>query len=285
MLRRKRERKKGPRALEQYCTKPLSLILRDRVWANEMPDYLPFVKKGSLIRPKIVPLTLSLWADRAAYSLSSQQRANGPCESYNTVLSMARHLRRRPPPTPFDPACDVALHTLYTSVPLDFLSHFQLQFYQPESVPRLPYSLSSTSHGRFHPPANHRVSLEDRMQEDAYEMGQIVLEFLHVWSLVGLWVSHKFRLRLHLARNINFGPQGSEKGTHDHAADYSNSCAVTLATEAAPWYQENAPGLIRTISAMFFPVGLIMIVLSGADLFTSNVMVRFFTESPGSGSP
>lgn len=49
-------------------------------------------------------------------------------------------------------------------------------------------------------------------------------------------------------------------------------CAVALSTEAAPWYQENAPGLIRTIGSIFFPVGLIMIVLSGADLFTSNVM-------------
>lgn len=49
-------------------------------------------------------------------------------------------------------------------------------------------------------------------------------------------------------------------------------CAVMTSTETAPWYQENAPGLIRTIGAMFFPVGLIMIVLTGADLFTSNVM-------------
>ena len=53
-----------------------------------------------------------------------------------------------------------------------------------------------------------------------------------------------------------------------------NSCAVALSTETAPWYQENAPGLIRTIGSVFFPVGLIMIVLSGADLFTSNVMVE-----------
>ncbi|MCJ1310116.1 hypothetical protein MMC25_003777 [Agyrium rufum] len=49
-------------------------------------------------------------------------------------------------------------------------------------------------------------------------------------------------------------------------------CAVLLSTEAAPWYQENAPGLIRSIGALFFPVGLVMIVLSGADLFTSNIM-------------
>ena len=53
-----------------------------------------------------------------------------------------------------------------------------------------------------------------------------------------------------------------------------NSCAVALSTETAPWYQDNAPGLIRTIGSVFFPVGLIMIVLSGADLFTSNVMVE-----------
>lgn len=32
------------------------------------------------------------------------------------------------------------------------------------------------------------------------------------------------------------------------------------------------PGLILTIGAIVFPVGLVMIVLSGSDLFTSNVM-------------
>lgn len=218
--------------------------------------------------------------DRAAYSLS-----NGPIMAHGnpTTLSWPNTSGGYPRVSRFIllvmPPC------IYTSFPLDSLLHFQLQFYQPESVPCLPYSLSVTSHGRFHPPANHRVSLEDRMQEDAYEMGQIVLEFLHVWSLAGLWVSHKFQLRLHLARSTTFEPQCSEQCTHDHAADYCNSCAVMLATEAAPWYQENAPGLIRTISAIFFPVGLIMIVLSGADLFTSNVMVRCSIESPGSGSP
>ncbi|GAB7338057.1 hypothetical protein MBLNU457_4425t1 [Dothideomycetes sp. NU457] len=49
-------------------------------------------------------------------------------------------------------------------------------------------------------------------------------------------------------------------------------CAITVSTNAAPWYQENAPGLIRTVGAIFFPIGLVMIVLSGADLFTSNIM-------------
>ena len=46
-----------------------------------------------------------------------------------------------------------------------------------------------------------------------------------------------------------------------------------LTVSSAPWYQENAPGLIRTTGAMLFPIGLVMIVLTGADLFTSNVMV------------
>jgi len=49
-------------------------------------------------------------------------------------------------------------------------------------------------------------------------------------------------------------------------------CAVLLSTETAPWYQTNAPGLIRTAGALMFPIGLVMIVLTGADLFTSNVM-------------
>ena len=50
-------------------------------------------------------------------------------------------------------------------------------------------------------------------------------------------------------------------------------CAIVLSVNAAPWYQENAPGLIRMVGALLFPVGLVMIVLTGSDLFTSNVMV------------
>jgi formate/nitrite transporter FocA (FNT family) len=50
-------------------------------------------------------------------------------------------------------------------------------------------------------------------------------------------------------------------------------CAINISTSASPWFQENAPGLIKTISACFFPVGLIMCFLSGADLFTSYCMV------------
>jgi len=80
----------------------------------------------------------------------------------------------------------------------------------------------------------------------------------------------------------------------------SFGCALALSTNSSPWFQTNAPGLIRTISAMVFPVGLIskssksrsfplrcfeilfklhtnswpfiVVVLTGADLFTSYCM-------------
>ena len=52
------------------------------------------------------------------------------------------------------------------------------------------------------------------------------------------------------------------------------ACGTALATNAAPWFQENAPGLIRTISALVFPYGLCMIILTGADLCTGSFMVR-----------
>jgi formate/nitrite transporter FocA (FNT family) len=49
--------------------------------------------------------------------------------------------------------------------------------------------------------------------------------------------------------------------------------ALSLSTLASPWFTTNAPGLIRTICAMVSPVGLIMVTLTGADLFTSYVLV------------
>ncbi|TVY62743.1 putative formate transporter [Lachnellula suecica] len=49
-------------------------------------------------------------------------------------------------------------------------------------------------------------------------------------------------------------------------------CALLLSTNSSPWFQTNAPGLIRSISAAFFPVGLVMVMLTGADLFTSYVL-------------
>lgn len=53
----------------------------------------------------------------------------------------------------------------------------------------------------------------------------------------------------------------------------SFACATLLSTSASPWYQDNAPGLIRTIAALVFPYGLCMIVLTGSDLCTGSFMV------------
>ncbi|TAQ83136.1 hypothetical protein B7494_g8539 [Chlorociboria aeruginascens] len=50
----------------------------------------------------------------------------------------------------------------------------------------------------------------------------------------------------------------------------SFGCALALSTNAAPWFQTNAPGLIRTISAMVFPVGLIMVVLTDGGTFETG---------------
>lgn len=49
--------------------------------------------------------------------------------------------------------------------------------------------------------------------------------------------------------------------------------ASTLSANASPWLSENAPGLLRMIGALIFPLGLVMIVLTGADLFTGTNMV------------
>ena len=56
-----------------------------------------------------------------------------------------------------------------------------------------------------------------------------------------------------------------------------NSCAIALSTEAAPWFQTNAPGLIRTVGALFFPIGLVMIVLVWA-LHSENELHHRLTK-------
>ncbi|KAK4647974.1 uncharacterized protein QC761_106050 [Podospora bellae-mahoneyi] len=50
------------------------------------------------------------------------------------------------------------------------------------------------------------------------------------------------------------------------------SASAVIAT-AAPWFQENAPGLIRMISGLIFPSGIVMILISGSELFTGSNMI------------
>ena len=48
---------------------------------------------------------------------------------------------------------------------------------------------------------------------------------------------------------------------------------VALIVNSSPWFQDNAPGLIKMIAGMIFPIGLVMIVMTGADLCTGSFMV------------
>lgn len=63
------------------------------------------------------------------------------------------------------------------------------------------------------------------------------------------------------------------------------ACAVLLSTNASPWYQENAAGLIRMLGALVFPFGLVTIVLTGADLCTGSFMVRLSETEYDSALP
>jgi len=48
--------------------------------------------------------------------------------------------------------------------------------------------------------------------------------------------------------------------------------ATHLSIQSSPWFQDNAPGLIRAIGALYFPYGLVMIILTGSDLATGSWM-------------
>jgi formate/nitrite transporter FocA (FNT family) len=53
----------------------------------------------------------------------------------------------------------------------------------------------------------------------------------------------------------------------------SFACATFISMESSAWYQENAPVLVRAISALVFPYRLCMVFLTGADLCTGSFMV------------
>lgn len=50
-------------------------------------------------------------------------------------------------------------------------------------------------------------------------------------------------------------------------------CAAALVVGASPWYNENAPGVESMLAGAVFPIGLILIALTGAELWTSTIMV------------
>ncbi|KAK3393408.1 Formate/nitrite transporter-domain-containing protein [Podospora didyma] len=52
----------------------------------------------------------------------------------------------------------------------------------------------------------------------------------------------------------------------------SFAAGASLIVTTAPWFQENAPGLIRMVGALIFPLGLVMIILTGAELYNGTCM-------------
>ncbi|KAK5656040.1 hypothetical protein OQA88_5179 [Cercophora sp. LCS_1] len=55
----------------------------------------------------------------------------------------------------------------------------------------------------------------------------------------------------------------------------SFGCATSLIASAAPWFQDNAPGMVRVLGALVFPLGLVLVVLTGSDLFTASNMLPY----------
>lgn len=53
---------------------------------------------------------------------------------------------------------------------------------------------------------------------------------------------------------------------------FAGACNVIIQT--SPWFQDNAPGLIKMMGALIFPFGLVIIIMTGADLTTGSFMVR-----------
>jgi hypothetical protein len=57
------------------------------------------------------------------------------------------------------------------------------------------------------------------------------------------------------------------------------ACACTLSVSVAPWFQENAPGVITLLGALIFPWGLTAILSTGTDLCTGSFMVHSLTSN------
>lgn len=47
----------------------------------------------------------------------------------------------------------------------------------------------------------------------------------------------------------------------------------SLIVTAIPWYNENAPGIPKFLCALVFPVALVLIMLTGGELFTGSTMI------------
>ncbi|KAK4454544.1 Formate/nitrite transporter [Podospora aff. communis PSN243] len=50
------------------------------------------------------------------------------------------------------------------------------------------------------------------------------------------------------------------------------AAGASLMAMAVPWYAENAPGMVKLLCACVFPMALVLIMLTGGELFTGSTM-------------
>ena len=62
-----------------------------------------------------------------------------------------------------------------------------------------------------------------------------MVEFLHDWPAPRIWVGYGL--------DVSDGTSIGQRPVVEADKLVILSCAVLLSTEAAPWYQENAPGM------------------------------------------
>lgn len=127
------------------------------------------------------------------------------------------------------------LRTVEAVPPFPESSYLEISF---SSLHRFSVPVNVAEYGRLHACTDHRACLPNPGGEGSNAYRQVFLNSFLGGPLLG------------------FG------------------CALALSTNASPWFQTNAPGLIKSISAAFFPVGIMMVILTGADLFTSYILVR-----------
>lgn len=72
--------------------------------------------------------------------------------------------------------------------------------------------------------------------------------------------------------------KGRARGDKVFLGAVSAGCMLGLAAggsllvTAVPWYAENAPGVVKLLMAIIFPIALVLIMLTGGELFTGSTM-------------
>ncbi|KAI1812143.1 Formate/nitrite transporter-domain-containing protein [Poronia punctata] len=74
-------------------------------------------------------------------------------------------------------------------------------------------------------------------------------------------------------RRGNMRPDKTFLGAVSAGCMLSLAAGGSLLVTALPWYAENAPGICKMLSAIVFPIALVLIVFTGGELFTGSTMI------------